>query len=89
MPEYKSETVGMQKTATQHASEDYIHSIHLSDRECEVLRLIVEGQTNQEIASYLYLSTNTVKSHIRNIFNKMGTNHRVQAAVIALRHKLI
>lgn len=79
----------MQKTATQSKSENYIHPIHLSDRECEVLKLIVEGQTNQQIASHLYLSTNTVKAHVRSIFNKMGINHRVQAAVIALRYELI
>lgn len=83
------EIATMQGTAKHLTSENYIQSINLSIRECEVLQLIVEGQTNQQIAARLYVSTNTVKAHIRSIFNKMGINHRVQAAVIALRYELI
>jgi ATP/maltotriose-dependent transcriptional regulator MalT len=55
----------------------------LSERELEVLQLIAEGLTNQEIASRLYLSLNTVKVHTRNIYGKMGTNNRTQAAAKA------
>jgi DNA-binding NarL/FixJ family response regulator len=89
MSTYKLETAKMQKTAPHLVTTHHSHSINLSDRECEVLKLIVEGQTNQQIASQLYLSINTVKAHVRSIFNKMGINHRVQAAVMALRHELI
>ena len=51
----------------------------LSTRELEVLRLICEGQSNQEIAETLYISLNTVKRHVNNIFNKMGVQRRSQA----------
>lgn len=61
----------------------------LSPRELEVLKLIVEGLTNIEIAQRLYISINTVKNHVRNILNKFAVDDRVQAAVIALRSGLI
>ncbi|PSB06873.1 hypothetical protein C7B76_28905 [filamentous cyanobacterium CCP2] len=61
----------------------------LSVRELEVLKLIAEGQSNFEIAAHLYLSHSTVKTHVRAIFNKLGVDHRVQAAVAALRQGLI
>ncbi|MBD1998338.1 response regulator transcription factor [Leptolyngbya sp. FACHB-541] len=61
----------------------------LSVRELEVLKLMAEGQSNSEIAAHLYLSHNTVKTHVRGIFNKLGVDHRVQAAVAALRQGLI
>jgi DNA-binding NarL/FixJ family response regulator len=79
----------MQKTVNQPASSNYIRPINLSEREREILKLIVEGQTNQQIASHLFLSLSTVKTHVKSIFNKMGVEHRVQAAVMALRYELI
>lgn len=62
---------------------------HLSERELEVLRLIVEGKSNNEIAQDLYLSTNTIKTHVRGIMNKLAVDDRVQAAVVALRSGLV
>jgi len=61
----------------------------LSQREREVLKLITEGATNTEIARTLYVSPNTIKTHVRNILSKLGVEHRLQAAVVALRHNLI
>ena len=58
----------------------------LSQRELEVLRLIVDGATNQEIAHELVLTVNTVKRHISNIFNKLHIRNRAQA--IAQARKL-
>jgi len=54
----------------------------LSDREIEVLQLISEGLTNQEIASRLFLSLNTVKVHTRNINGKLGVHTRTQAVAM-------
>ena len=51
--------------------------------------MIVEGKSNPEIASNLYLSTNTIKSHVNGIFNKLGVSDRVQAAVFAVRNQLV
>jgi NarL family two-component system response regulator LiaR len=62
---------------------------HLSQRELEVLKLIVEGKSNPEIAKQLYLSPNTIKTHVRGIMNKLSVDDRVQAAVIALRSGLV
>ncbi len=55
----------------------------LSEREIEVLQLIAEGLTNQEIASRLYLTLNTVKVHTRNIYDKLGVHNRTQAVTRA------
>ncbi len=55
----------------------------LSEREIEVLQLIAEGLTNQEISSRLYLSLNTVKAHTRTIYSKLGVNNRTQAVAKA------
>jgi len=55
----------------------------LSQRELEVLRLIVDGATNKEIADELVLTVNTVKRHISNIFGKLHVSNRVQAVAQA------
>jgi DNA-binding NarL/FixJ family response regulator len=62
---------------------------HLSEREMDVLKLIVEGKSNNEIGEVLYLSTNTIKTHVRGIMNKLSVDDRVQAAVIALRSGIV
>ncbi len=61
----------------------------LTDREIQVLRLVAEGATNTEISDTLSISHHTVKSHVVNIFNKLGVNDRTQAAVWAIRHGVI
>lgn len=61
----------------------------LTDREIEVLRLMTEGFTNNEISEQLSISPHTVKSHVIHIFNKLGVDDRTQAAVLATRHNLI
>ncbi|HEY9848285.1 MAG TPA: response regulator transcription factor [Leptolyngbyaceae cyanobacterium] len=62
---------------------------NLSQRELEVLKLMVEGYSNPQIAEALYLSPNTVKTHVRGIMNKLSVDDRVQAAVVALRSGLV
>jgi two-component system, NarL family, response regulator LiaR len=61
----------------------------LSPRELEILKLLVEGCTNPEIAAMLFLSLSTVKAHIRSIMNKLAVDDRVQTAVVALRSGLV
>ncbi|MBE9102608.1 LuxR C-terminal-related transcriptional regulator [Vacuolonema iberomarrocanum] len=61
----------------------------LSDREMEVLKLLVQGNSNGAIAETLFLSESTIKAHLRSIMTKFEVNDRVQVAVIALRSGLI
>ena len=61
----------------------------LSDREQEVLQLIVEGLNNTEIGQKLYLSPNTIKTYVKGIMNKLVVSDRVQAAVAAVRRGLV
>ena len=61
----------------------------LSKRETQILDLISKGYTNPDISHDLCISINTVKTHIVNIFNKIGVSDRTQAAIIALKLNLI
>lgn len=60
----------------------------LTMREREVLALLALGLSNAEIASELYLSADTVKTHIRRLFKKLGVRNRTQAAMLARDHQL-
>jgi DNA-binding CsgD family transcriptional regulator len=61
----------------------------LTRRETQVLRLMAKGHSNPQIATCLAISPHTVKSHVINIFNKLGVNDRIQAAVVATRQRLV
>lgn len=61
----------------------------LSQRELDVLRLVVDGLSNQEIADKLILSVETVKTHMRHIMEKLAVSDRTQAAVKAMREGLV
>ena len=54
------------------------HGIHLTEREHEILSLICEGKTNEQIASKVFLSVNTIKFHIKNIYDKLKVGSRTQ-----------
>lgn len=58
-----------------------VELLRLSPREVEVLELIACGLGTQDIADRMYLSVNSVKTHTRNMFRKMGVDSRTQAAV--------
>lgn len=64
-------------------------SYDLSERELDVIKLVIEGSSNQEIANELKLSPDTIKTHIRRIMAKMGVNDRTQIAVKALRERIV
>jgi DNA-binding NarL/FixJ family response regulator len=61
----------------------------LTSRELEVLRLVVEGKTNDQIGMELGISVKTVENHLHAIFRKMGVISRVEAAVMAVRESLL
>ena len=62
---------------------------HLTDRETAVLRLVVAGQRNKEIAAELRISENTVKFHLRNILGKLQAGSRTEVAARAVREGLV
>ncbi len=61
----------------------------LSDREMEVLQLLSEGNTNKQIARSLWISEQTVKTHVAHIFDKLGTSDRTETVARALRSGLV
>ena len=60
----------------------------LTEREIEVLRLLVSGKSNPQIAAELYLSINTVQAHLRSVYSKIGVASRAEATRYALEHNL-
>lgn len=76
---------------SQSQQTDIIHQIKTLDpltvREQEVLQLILSGKSNREIAEALYISENTVKTHIRNIFSKYNVSSRVELASTLLKNQ--
>jgi len=61
----------------------------LTNREREVLGLIAEGLTNDEISSQLFISISTTRFHVSNILSKLGVSNRTEAAKLAMQHQLI
>lgn len=67
------------------------HHLHedLTSREMEVLLLVAEGYSNQEIADQLFITLKTVKTHVSNILSKLEVDDRTQATIYAFKHQLI
>ena len=67
------------------------HILHeeLTNREQEILLLIAQGMSNQEIADELFITLKTVKTHVSNILAKLEVEDRTQAAIYAFKHGLI
>jgi len=72
----------------QAASQDVVLGPDLTEREHEVLLLMVEGLNNTQIANRLTVSPSTIKSHVSSILAKLGVTSRTEAVALALRHKL-
>jgi DNA-binding NarL/FixJ family response regulator len=77
------------KLAAQRPAEPPPLREPLTIREKEVLRLLVQGQTNQQIAKSLFISTSTVKHHVGHLMAKLGASDRVQAAIMAIELGLV
>lgn len=63
--------------------------LQLSPRENEVLQLMAQGYRNREIAEHLRISENTVRNHVFNLLEKLGTTHRTEAIAMALQQGLV
>jgi DNA-binding NarL/FixJ family response regulator len=82
---------GRRRIPDEIAKELGEHSIEdaLTERELEVLKMVASGTSNKVIASQLVLAEPTVKSHLKNIFQKLGANDRKHAVTIAIRRGYI
>ncbi|GAB6510386.1 response regulator [Bacillus cereus] len=90
---YDGETVlepkvtGKMMSRMRQKKEQPLHD-DLTEREFEILLLIAEGKSNQEIANELFIALKTVKTHVSNILNKLNVSDRTQAVIYAFRHQL-
>lgn len=84
------EEIVSEKLSTKDETEDY-RNLHtdLTSRELEVLSLIAEGLSNQEIADKLFITLKTVKTHVSNILSKLEVSDRTQATIYAFKHDLV
>jgi len=91
----KIETVVVGKEVYIHKNENFVLNIslisqlELSKRELEILNLLAQGHSNQEIAAKLFVSLSTVKTHNQNLFEKLDVKRRTQAVEKAKRLNLI
>lgn len=70
-------------------SENNAKNYDLTAREAQILKLMTEGYSNMEIAQMLVISINTTKAHVANILQKLEVDDRLQAALKALKHKIV
>jgi len=66
-----------------------VSRIQLSPRESEILQLIARGMRNREVGKQLFISENTVRNHLLNIFEKLGTKSRTEAVAMAIQQGLV
>ncbi len=89
----KVETVVIEKTVFTNpdfiVNQDELNKLRLSSRELEVLQLMADGLSNQQIADRLFVSLNTIKTHTSNLFLKLEVERRTQAIEKAKRISLI
>jgi two-component system, NarL family, response regulator LiaR len=91
----KIETVIVEKEVFINGHEEFIPDtamiaqLQLSKREMEIINLMAQGHSNQEIAAALFVSLSTVKTHVQNIFEKLDVKRRMQAVEKAKRVRII
>lgn len=91
----KIKTVVVEREVFVHRNEDFVldtsavTQLKLSKRELEILALLGQGHSNQEIAAKLFVSISTVKTHIQSLFEKLDVKRRLQAVEKAKRLSLI
>jgi DNA-binding NarL/FixJ family response regulator len=74
---------------TGDGSEEPTGCIVLTQREKDILKRIIDGMSNKEISQSLFISIETVKSHIKSIYHKLHVRNRVEAAQVAMRMRLL
>lgn len=77
----------LRRASREQPSPATVHSDELSEREQEILALIAQGRPNQEIATTLHLSENTVKYYLKSIYRKLQITNRTEAARVYLERK--
>ncbi|WP_066306161.1 response regulator transcription factor [Bacillus sp. FJAT-29814] len=82
-PEVTGKMMLKMRQKTQHLPHE-----DLTSRELEILLLMTEGKTNQEIADELFIALKTVKTHVSNILSKLDVQDRTQAVIYAFKHSL-
>ena len=88
-PSMASRLLGEFNALSRRVEERLGNAPRLSDRELEVLRLVARGCSNKEIAAELVIAENTVKNHVRNILEKLQLRSRMEAAMYAVRERLV
>lgn len=89
LPRLLESTAELQKRLLQHKSVPPVYPDSLSEREVDVLRLLAEGLSNALIGDRLFISPYTVANHVQKILEKTGTANRTEAAIYAVRHRLL
>jgi two-component system, NarL family, response regulator LiaR len=82
------EVTGKMMTKMRHGYNTPLHE-SLTNREMEILLLITQGKTNQEIGDELFIALKTVKVHVSNILGKLEVQDRTQAVIYAFKHSLV
>ena len=75
--------------AARKRSDAYIDVPDLTPRELEVLRALVGGRSSREICAELYISPNTLRTHVQNLLNKLRVHSKLEAVAVALRQQLV
>jgi DNA-binding NarL/FixJ family response regulator len=77
------------EAAVGDAAEQPVEPITLTQREKDILKAVIDGRSNKEISDALFISIETVKSHVKSIYQKLQVRNRVDATLIAMKRKLL